>query len=74
MDKIIVEDVSLEELKAGLADGSIALIDVREPNEWDVGARISPAVCSNGPVRAKRCWWIKGLSARPFADVAECAS
>lgn len=37
MDKIIVEDVSLEELKAGLADGSIALIDVREPNEWEAG-------------------------------------
>jgi rhodanese-related sulfurtransferase len=37
MDKIIVEDVSLEELKAGLADGSIALVDVREPNEWEAG-------------------------------------
>jgi aspartate/methionine/tyrosine aminotransferase len=29
MDRIVVEDVSLAELKAGLADGSIALIDVR---------------------------------------------
>jgi rhodanese-related sulfurtransferase len=37
VDKIIVEDVSLEELKAGLADGSIALVDVREPVEWDAG-------------------------------------
>jgi rhodanese-related sulfurtransferase len=34
---IIVEDVSLEELKKGLSDGSIALVDVREANEWDAG-------------------------------------
>lgn len=33
----IVEDVSLDELKRGLADGSILLVDVREPNEWDAG-------------------------------------
>ena len=33
----IVEDVSLDELKAGLADGSIALVDVREGYEWDAG-------------------------------------
>ncbi len=33
----IVEDVSLDELKAGLADGSIVLVDVREPNEWAAG-------------------------------------
>ena len=32
-----VEDVSLEDLKRGLADGSIILIDVREPNEWAAG-------------------------------------
>lgn len=36
-EKIIVEDVSLEELKNGLADDSIALVDVREANEWAVG-------------------------------------
>lgn len=35
--RIIIEDVSLQELKAGLADGSIALVDVREPNEWQAG-------------------------------------
>jgi rhodanese-related sulfurtransferase len=35
--KLIVEDVSLEEVKKGLADGSIALIDVREPHEWAEG-------------------------------------
>ena len=35
--KIIVEDVSLAELKKGLADGSIALVDVREANEWAAG-------------------------------------
>jgi rhodanese-related sulfurtransferase len=34
---IVVEDVSIEELKRGLADGSIILIDVREPNEWAAG-------------------------------------
>ncbi len=33
----IVEDVSLQQLKAGLADGSIALVDVREANEWAAG-------------------------------------
>ena len=35
--KIIVEDVSLKDLKAGLADGSIVLIDVREPHEYAAG-------------------------------------
>ena len=34
---VVVEDVSLADLKRGLADGSIALVDVREPNEWDAG-------------------------------------
>ncbi len=33
----VVEDVSLDEVKRGLADGSIALIDVREANEWAAG-------------------------------------
>jgi rhodanese-related sulfurtransferase len=33
----VIEDVSLEELKRGLADGSILLVDVREPNEWQAG-------------------------------------
>ena len=31
-----LEDVSLAELKQGLADGSILLVDVREPSETDV--------------------------------------
>ncbi len=35
--RTIVEDVSLDELKAGMADGSIELVDVREANEWDAG-------------------------------------
>ena len=43
MDRIVVEDVSLAELKQGLADGSIALVDVREANEWAAG-RIPGAV------------------------------
>ena len=33
----VVEDVSLDALKAGLEDGSILLVDVREPNEWNAG-------------------------------------
>jgi rhodanese-related sulfurtransferase len=33
----IIEDISLDELKQGLADGSILLVDVREPNEWNAG-------------------------------------
>ena len=32
-----VENVSLDELKNGLADGSILLVDVREPSEYAVG-------------------------------------
>ena len=35
--KPIVEDVSLKDLKAGLADGSIVLVDVREPHEYAAG-------------------------------------
>ncbi len=35
--QVIIEEVSLEEVKRGLADGSIALVDVREPNEWAEG-------------------------------------
>lgn len=34
---VTIEDVSLDELKRGMADGSIALVDVREPNEWAAG-------------------------------------
>ena len=33
----MVEVVTREELKKGLADGTIALIDVREPNEYAAG-------------------------------------
>lgn len=32
-----VENVSIEELKKGLADGMILLVDVREPNEYAAG-------------------------------------
>lgn len=31
------EDVSLADLKGGLADGSIVLVDVREANEYEAG-------------------------------------
>jgi rhodanese-related sulfurtransferase len=37
MSSIIVEEVTLDEVKRGLADGSIILVDVREPNEWAAG-------------------------------------
>jgi len=37
LTKPIVEDVSLKDLKEGLADGSIVLVDVREPNEYAAG-------------------------------------
>jgi rhodanese-related sulfurtransferase len=33
----MVEIVSRDELKKGMADGSITLLDVREPNEYDAG-------------------------------------
>jgi rhodanese-related sulfurtransferase len=39
----VVENVSLDELKKGLADGSILLVDVREANEWAAG-RIPGAI------------------------------
>jgi len=32
-----VENVSIDELKRGLADGSILLVDVREPHEFVAG-------------------------------------
>jgi rhodanese-related sulfurtransferase len=35
--KTMVEVVTRDELKKGLADGSITLIDVREPNEYAAG-------------------------------------
>ncbi len=40
---VTIEDVTLDELKRGMADGSIVLVDVREPNEWAAG-RIPGAV------------------------------
>lgn len=33
----VVENVSLEELKQGLASGSIILVDIREANEYEAG-------------------------------------
>lgn len=37
MSGAVVENVSLDELKKGLADGSILLVDIREANEWADG-------------------------------------
>lgn len=39
----VVEDVTIDELKQGLTEGSILLVDVREANEWAAG-RIPGAV------------------------------
>ena len=36
-NKAMVEVVTREELKKGLADGTVVLIDVREPNEYAAG-------------------------------------
>ena len=33
----VVNTIDIDSLKVGLADGSIALVDVRELNEWDAG-------------------------------------
>lgn len=32
-----IENVTIEDLKQGLADGTIILVDVREPNEFNAG-------------------------------------
>lgn len=32
-----VENLGIEDIKKGLADNSILLVDVREPNEWEAG-------------------------------------
>lgn len=37
MAGFVVENISREQLKAGLEDGSIVLIDVREPDEFEDG-------------------------------------
>lgn len=37
MSGLTVEEVSLDELKKGLSDGSILLVDVREPDEYAAG-------------------------------------
>jgi len=34
---VVVEDVSLADVKEGLANGSILLVDVREPDEFGAG-------------------------------------
>ena len=30
-------DLDIEDIRKGLADGSIVLVDVREPHEWEAG-------------------------------------
>jgi rhodanese-related sulfurtransferase len=49
MSAPIVEDVTLTELKEGLSDGSIVLVDVREPHEYFAGhipgSELNPLQC-----------------------------
>ena len=54
-----VNDLDIDDIKAGLADGSILLVDVREPHEFAAGhvpglvsrplSRFYPAVLPNEP-------------------------
>ncbi len=32
-----IEDLTIEDIREGLTSGSILLVDVREPNEWEAG-------------------------------------
>jgi len=32
-----IEDLGVDDIRKGLADNSILLVDVREPNEWEAG-------------------------------------
>ena len=32
-----VENLDIDAIRQGLSDGSIVLVDVREPNEWEAG-------------------------------------
>lgn len=32
-----IEDLEIDDIRAGLTSGSILLVDVREPNEWEAG-------------------------------------
>ncbi|MHB2168864.1 rhodanese-like domain-containing protein [Alsobacter sp. R-9] len=32
-----VENLGIDDIRSGLANGSILLVDVREPNEWEAG-------------------------------------
>ena len=47
--KVMVENVNVDELQRGLADGTILLVDVREPNEFAAG-RIPGAILN--PLRS----------------------
>jgi rhodanese-related sulfurtransferase len=37
MTQVIVNDLDIDAIKAGLADGSILVVDVREPHEFAAG-------------------------------------
>ncbi len=37
MQDITVDNLDIDDIRSGLADGSIVLVDVREPHEWDAG-------------------------------------
>jgi rhodanese-related sulfurtransferase len=37
VQNVIVDNLDFDDIRSGLADGSIVLVDVREPHEWDAG-------------------------------------
>lgn len=37
MQNVIVDNLDFDDIRSGLADDSIVLVDVREPHEWDAG-------------------------------------
>jgi rhodanese-related sulfurtransferase len=37
VQNVIVDNLDFDDIRNGLADGSIVLVDVREPHEWDAG-------------------------------------
>jgi hypothetical protein len=37
MQGVTVDNLDIDDIRNGLADGSIVLVDVREPHEWEAG-------------------------------------
>jgi rhodanese-related sulfurtransferase len=69
-----VNELELDELKAGLADGSILVVDVREPHEFAAGhipgfpMRATGRWCSPVRLAYARCGHLN--SRRPAASIS----